>query len=55
MDETLAQLAKIFHDLLTKNPRFFGNVKVNFQNGKVINLNKEESVKLDKPADVVQW
>lgn len=54
MDETLAQLAKFFHKLLTEKPRFYGNVKVNIQDGKVVNVNQEESIKLNKTADVVQ-
>lgn len=57
MDETLAQLAKFFHKLLTDKPRFHGKVQINFWDGKVPNANVqiEESIKFDsRTADVVQ-
>lgn len=46
MKEQIKKIVDMLEELLLKRPEFYGKVKINFHNGKVVNVNIEESIVL---------
>jgi len=42
--EAIAKVCEVARETLTKNPDFYGSIRVNFHGGEPVNANIEESV-----------
>lgn len=46
----LDQITKFVENVLTKKPTFYGKIRLNFQNGLLVNLNIEETITMKKSS-----
>ena len=48
MNEQIEKIVKMLKELLLTKPEFYGKIRLNFHKGKIVNVNIEESINLER-------